>query len=510
IQRKQGKKFAYLTPEMQPILEETYGIIVYQEQVMLIGVAVAGFSMADADMLRKAMGKKKADVMAKMKEKFVEGAAKRGVAREKSSGLWDYIEPFAGYGFNKSHSVAYANLAYKTAYLKAHHPVAFMAAMLNSELSSSDAIAQYIGECKNMGISLLPVDINESHYFFTVPDNQIRVGLGAVKGVGESAIESILDARRRLGRFRSLAQVATEVDLRMANRKVFECLTKAGAFDPFGIHRAALCASLDAVLEFGQKRRKDRDEGQGSLLALLGGGTAAGDSAMEPAPDRSTPPWPEKERLRFEKEALGFFLTGNPLAEHQAEIERLITHTTADLKEGVEGSATLGGIVNGFNRVKIKTGMNAGRFMGRFVLEDLTGSIPVTLFANQLQQFGHMIADDAVILVKGQVRERGGEMEMTVEEVSLLDKLGVRPLAGIDVLLKVSAISTNSMLRLRDLLVEHPGEVPVKFQVQLPDRVVHIAAQDNYKIQHSPQLASSIEQMFGQGSVRERYQAVPA
>ncbi|HKH49992.1 MAG TPA: DNA polymerase III subunit alpha [Thermoanaerobaculia bacterium] len=510
IQRKQGKKFAFLTPEMQPILEETYGIIVYQEQVMLIAVAVAGFSMAEADTLRKAMGKKKKDVMAKMKAQFVDGTAGRGMPREKASDLWDKIEPFAGYGFNKSHSVAYANLAYKTAYLKAHYPVAFMAAMLNSELSSSDAIAKYTAECRNMGITLLPVDINESSYFFTVADNQIRFGLGAVKGVGESAIESILEARRRLGRFRSLAQVATEVDLRVANRKVFECLAKAGAFDGFGVHRAALCASLDSFLEYGQKRRKDRDEGQGSLLALLGGGGSAGSESMEPTPDRATPPWPEKERLRFEKEALGFYLTGNPLSEHQAEIERLISHTTADLKEGVEGSATLGGVVNGFNRVKIKTGANAGRFMGRFVLEDLTGSIPVTLFANQLQQFGHLIADDAVVLVKGQVRERGGDMEMTVEEISPLDKLGVRPLAGVDVLLKASAISTNSMLRLRDLLVEHPGDVPVTLQVQLPDRVVHITAQESYKVQLSPKLATSIEQIFGQGSVRERYQALPA
>ncbi|HJX26426.1 MAG TPA: DNA polymerase III subunit alpha, partial [Thermoanaerobaculia bacterium] len=229
IQRKQGRKFNYALPETKPILEETYGVFVYQEQVMLTAVAVAGFTMADADKLRKAMGKKKADEMAKMKAKFVEGAAKRGVAPEKSSALWDYIEPFAGYGFNKSHSVAYAFLAYKTAYLKAHFPVAFMAAMLNSELSSSDAIAKYIGECKNMGIPLLPPDINESSYFFTVAEDKVRFGLGAVKGVGESAVEAVLEARRRVGRFRSLAHLTTEVDLRLANRKVFECMVKAGA-----------------------------------------------------------------------------------------------------------------------------------------------------------------------------------------------------------------------------------------------------------------------------------------
>ncbi|HEX2645149.1 MAG TPA: DNA polymerase III subunit alpha, partial [Thermoanaerobaculia bacterium] len=238
IQRKLGrKKVKYIFPETQEILEETYGVIVYQEQVMLIAVAVSGFTMAEADTLRKAMGKKKLDVMAKMKEAFVSGAEKRGKSREKAGELWDYIEPFAGYGFNKSHSVAYAMLAYKTAYLKAHYPVAFMAAMLNSEISSSDTIAKYVGEVRNMGIAMLPPDINESSYFFTVVKNAgaeaIRYGMGGVKGVGEGAIEAVLEARRRLGHFRSLAQLASEVDLRAVNRKVFECLTKAGAFDSF-------------------------------------------------------------------------------------------------------------------------------------------------------------------------------------------------------------------------------------------------------------------------------------
>ncbi|HYH46843.1 MAG TPA: DNA polymerase III subunit alpha, partial [Thermoanaerobaculia bacterium] len=212
IQRKLGrKKVKYIFPETETILEETYGVIVYQEQVMLIAVAVAGFSMAEADVLRKAMGKKKADVMAKMKQKFADGAAARGKARDKAEELWDYIEPFAGYGFNKSHSVAYAMLAYKTAYLKAHYPVAFMAAMLNSELSSSDSIAKYLGECRNMGIGMLAPDINESDFAFTVVGKDIRFGLGAIKGLGQGAIEEILTVRRRTGRFRGLAHLACEV-----------------------------------------------------------------------------------------------------------------------------------------------------------------------------------------------------------------------------------------------------------------------------------------------------------
>ncbi len=508
IQRKQGKKFVYQLAETKPILEETYGVIVYQEQVMLIAVAVAGFTMAEADTLRKAMGKKKIDVMAKMKEKFVEGAAKRGVAREKSAGLWDYIEPFAGYGFNKSHSVAYADLAYKTAYLKAHYPVAFMCAMLNSELSSSDSIAKYIGECRNMGIALLPPDINESSFPFTVVGESIRFGLGAVKGVGSSAIDSVLEVRRRLGRFRSPAQLTSEVDLRLVNRKVLECLVKAGAFDSLGVARHALWASIDAVLEYGQRRRKERDEGQTSLFgALLGGGDSSSQS-LEPQPDLSAPAWPEKERLRAEKEALGLYLTGNPMSELSEAIERLTTHTLADikeLKEAIEGQVTVGGLVNGFNKSKIKTGPNAGRFMGRFLLEDLTGSLPVTLFANQLQQFGHLIADDIAILVKGQVRERGTDVELTVEDVVLLDKLAVRPVVGVDVLVNGAAASQTLLLKLKDVLIEHPGDVPVTLKVKLADRTVSIGTKESYKIQFGPQLKSNIEHLLGQGTVHERY-----
>jgi DNA polymerase III subunit alpha len=510
IKRKTGKsRVKYILPETKEILEETYGVIVYQEQVMRIAVAVAGFSMAEADVLRKAMGKKKADVMAKMKEQFAAGAVKRGVPREKAHELWDYIEPFAGYGFNKSHSVAYAMLAYKTAYLKTHYPVAFMAAMLNSELSSSDAIAKYLGECRNMGIRMLPPDINESDYPFTVVGEAIRFGLGAVKGVGEGAIEVVLAARRRVGRFRGLAHLACEMDGRLVNRKVYECLVKAGAFDSLGVDRAALAAALDRVLDYAQRRRQEREQGQGSLFgAMLGGGSGeagmGGSNGLEPAPDPNTPPWPERERLRYEKEALGFYLSGNPLSEHAEALARLATHTTADLREGYEGPATVGGMVTAVRRVKIKSGPNAGRFMGRFVLEDALGSVPVTLFANQMQQFGHLLEDEAVVLVKGDVRERGSEPEMTVEELIPLERVAARALAGVELLLEPTMAQAD-MLKLKDLLLEHPGPVPVTLSLKYTERTVSIAAKETYKIDFSPKLAASIEGLLGQGRVVERF-----
>ncbi len=334
---------------------------------------------------------------------------------------------------------------------------------------------------------------------FTVVGDRIRYGLGAVKGVGESAIESVLAARQRAGRFRGLVHLATEVDLRTVNRKVFECLVKAGAFDSLCANRAALWSALDRMLDHAQKRRQERDVGQGSFFdAVL--------PAREPEPDLSVKPWPERERLRYEKEALGYFLTGNPLLEHQEALERLVTHTTAALREGgAEGTVIVGGMVSGLSRTKIKSGANAGRFMGRFVLEDFEGNLPVTLFANQLQQFGHLLADEAVVLVKGQVRERGTDVELTVEEITPLDKLAARPLAGIDLMLDPS-VSQTQILKLRDLLTEHPGEVPVTLKLQLPDRVVPIGLQESYKVQIDPGLVSSIEGLLGEGSVRERHQ----
>jgi len=557
IQRKLGKKkVKYLLPEIKDILEETYGVITYQEQVMLIAVAVAGFTMAEADVLRKAMGKKKAEVMAQQEQKFIDGAVARQVPRAKAQELWNQIEPFAGYGFNKSHSVAYAMLAYKTAYLKAHYPVAFMAAMLNSELSSSDAIAKYLVECRaNMGIQVLPPDINESDYFFTVapvtPEAQkaIRFGLGAIKGVGEGAIESVLAARRRVGSFRSLAHLVSEIDLRLANHKVLECLIKAGAFDSLGVHRAALAGVLDDVLEYGQRRRREREEGQTNLfgLAVLAGngqgavggvggaggmGTAAGGFEREPWPDPAAPVWSERERLRYEKEALGLYLTGNPLSEFQEALSRLTTHSTAGLKEGAEGTVTVGGVVSGFTRVKIKSGPNAGRFMGRFVLEDLEGSLPVTLFANQLQQFGGVVADEAVVLVKGQLRDRGGrasqagqggqsgqspasggaggaggqgggDVELTVEEIIPLDRWRERPPAGIDLVVAPN-MPAPDLRRLRDLLYEHPGPVPVSLSLRDAERTVRITTGDKCKVDFGPELAAAIEAILGPGCVRKR------
>ncbi|MGD2114114.1 MAG: DNA polymerase III subunit alpha [Acidobacteriota bacterium] len=501
IQRKQGTKpIRYILPETEQILEETYGIIVYQEQVMQIAVQVAGFSMAQADVLRKAMGKKKLEVMEEQKEQFLDGAEARGVERKKARELWDYIEPFAGYGFNKSHSVAYAMLAYKTAWLKAHHPVAFMAAMLNSELSSSDAVAKYIRECQAMGIDVLAPDVNESGWSFTVVGDTVRFGLGAVKGVGEGAVEAMIAARREVGRFDSLAHFASSVDLRQVNHKVFEGLIKAGCFDGLEVHRAALYEALDPILGWAGRQQRDQEAGQGSLFG--------GSASLEPAPDPGTPAWPDRERLSYEKEALGFYLTGNPLAEYEADLARHVSHTLDEVlaagEDELTGPVTLGGLVTRLRQAKIKSGINAGRLMGRFVLEDLHGRIPVTLFANQFEQFGHLLEDEAIVIVKGEVRERGSEKELAVEEMTSLERAAGKLLSGVDLEL-AHDLDESLLRRLREILLDHHGKIPVTFELRLGNKKVRVKPAEAYTVQPNDTLKAQVEKVLGQGSVKERY-----
>jgi DNA polymerase-3 subunit alpha len=493
VERKQGKKKPkYLVPQLEPILEETYGIIVYQEQVMRIAQEVCGFSMGEGDLLRKAMGKKIAAVMEEQREKFIDGAASHGIDRKKAQQLWDYIAPFAGYGFNKSHSVAYAMLAYKTAYLKAHHPVTFMAAMLTSEMSSKDNVAKYIRECREMGIPMLPPDVNESRWFFTAIDDAIRFGLGAVKGVGESAVEAILTARQEVGRFESLAHFATSIDLRAVNSKVFDALIKAGAFDSFGIERRALAESLNDVLGFASRRQQEQAAGQGTLF---GGG-----ALPEPEGRTSLEPWPERERLRYEKEALGFYLTGNPLSEHQEQLRALSCLTIGQLEGDGERKVTVAGVVSGARQAKIKSGRNAGRLMGRFLLEDLEGSVPVAVFADQFEAFGSLIHEDALILVKGVARDRGSGIEMTVEEIVSLDRAEEDLITELEVELH-GEMSAPSLVALRELMIEHAGDIPVCFKMSVNGRAVRIAPPDRFRVSYRPELVAGIEAIVGAGTV---------
>jgi len=501
IKRKRGEKAVrYALPETRPILEETYGVIAYQEQVMQIAVDVAGFTMGEADILRKAMGKKKPAVMAKQKEKFIQGATGRGVAKRKAQELWEHIEPFAGYGFNKSHSVAYAMLAFKTAYLKAHHPVAFMTAMLTSEMSSKDNVAKYFQECREMDIAVLPPDINESSWSFTAVGGSIRFGLGAVKGVGEAAVEAILEARCQVGSFRSLAHFAMEVDSKSLNHKAMESVICAGCFDSLGFNRSDLLAALDRILDYAQRKRREKEAGQGSLFSS--------EALPEPQPIAGSEVWTERERLYREKEALGFYLTGNPLSEHQSKLAHLTDHTTSSIRANGEGSVRIGGIVTRLTTNRIRTGPNAGRMMARFTLEDLEGSVPVAVFADQLQKVSHLLEDEAIVVIKGMARDRGADVEITVEDVTALEQVDKSLIQELVIQLP-GDLTTARMLQLRDILIEHSGDTPVRMVIPVEGREVSISPEQRFRVHLDKTLVESVEKVLGHGSLRKLYGEPP-
>src|SRR5437660_8673339 len=309
VDRKHGrKKVEYDLPELQEILQETLGVIVYQEQVMQIANRLAGYSLGDADLLRRAMGKKKAEEMAQQRDRFVKGATERKYPAKKIEKIFDLMAQFAGYGFNKSHSAAYALLAYHTAYLKTHFPVEFMAALLTSVTGSTDDVVKYINECSEMGIAVEPPDINVSDANFTPPGSAIRFGLAAVKNVGGNAIESIVAARKNLGKFESIFAFCEKVDLRLLNKRVLESLIKRGAMDALG-RRAQLMAVLDKAIERAQKTQRDAESGQHRLFGVFQ--EEDGQNHIDRLPE--TPDWDEHQRLAAEKEILGFFITGHPL-----------------------------------------------------------------------------------------------------------------------------------------------------------------------------------------------------
>ncbi|HEX7418325.1 MAG TPA: DNA polymerase III subunit alpha, partial [Thermoanaerobaculia bacterium] len=408
VRRKNGSsKAKFLVPAMKEILEETYGVIVYQEQVMQIAQAVAGYSLGQADLLRKAMGKKDAEIMAAERDKFVSGAAANGYEKKKANEIFDYIEPFARYGFNKSHSVAYALVAYQTAWLKVHYPRHFMAALMTSEMDKTENVVKFIHETSQMGIKVLPPDMNESNYSFTVVGNDIRFGLGAVKGVGESAIESILEARRHVGRFKSLMQFCEEVDLRACNKKVLEALVKSGSFDFIGLTRKALYEQLEPTADSAQRDKEAKEKGQESLFGMLGGG-----QAPTPVPDSrgrlSSTEWPDEEMLRYEKETLGFYVSGHPLNKYSNELKIFSNANTETLYQFIDETVNIGGIVSQIKRSKIKKGPNEGKLMAKFVLDDQFGSVDVVVFSDLYSKYVKWLDNGVAVLLTAAVKDTGG------------------------------------------------------------------------------------------------------
>jgi DNA polymerase III subunit alpha len=510
IRRRHGHtRVSYELPQLEPILEGTYGVMVYQEQVMQIASALAGFSMGEADILRKAMGKKKADVMAAQMEQFLAGCQARGVPPKKARKIWDHMEQFAGYGFNKSHSAAYALLAYQTAYLKANYPEFFMAALLTSERANTDKMVMYIGECREMGIRVLPPDVNQSDIYFTVvpragvqggatqpplAQRDIRFGLAAIKNVGEGAVEAVLEARKT-GSFRSLIDFCERIDLRAVNRRVIESFIKSGSFDSLDPRRAALFTGIDRAMEAGQKHQRDREQGQSSLFGMLMGEGEGGPE--ERIPD--APAWGEGERLAHEKESLGFFITGHPLERYRAELAQWASASTSRLIELGDREVSIGGIITALRLIKTKKGDR----MASFTLEDLDGGVEALVFPETYKKVAGRLAEDQVVLVKGKAELLDeGKARLLVSEVLPLDQAKMVEARFVTIRLPMAAWDRTKGEKLRDILGSHRGECPVTLELTRPGAYdVAIAPSTYFRVRPGPVLRDEVEALLGPGSL---------
>ncbi len=459
INRKLGRdRVTYPHPALEEVLKPTYGVITYQEQVMRIANLLAGYSLAEADVLRKAVGKKIKELIQEELQRFVERAVALGHDRRTVEDIAAQIETFGRYGFNKSHAVAYSVLSYQTAWFKTHYPAEFMAALLSSEIGNTDKVVEYINEARELGLDVLPPDVNESGFKFTVvADTRIRFGLGGIKNVGEGAIASILAGRAAAGPYRSLVDLCDRVDLRLCNKRVFESLIDAGACDSLGGHRAQLIAALDAAFAEAQARQSERDAGQ---VGLFGEDTPIPHPAS-PIPEGT--PWPEHERLQREKAVLGFFISGHPLAKYRTEVELFGTRTTATLGRWSDQTVTIAAVVT---VVKRQISKKTGSEYARLVLEDFHGTAEALVFPEAWARLNAVIRSDQALLLTGSysARDRGEEQApFIVEAVRALDDL--RESGAIAVELRWSATDPPDPEAARAvvaLCAAHPGPAPVQ------------------------------------------------
>ena len=428
VRRKHGEEaVSYLHPALEPVLGTTYGSFVYQEQIMLIAQRLAGFSLNEADGLRKAMGKKKLDQMLKYKKQFVDGCSRNAVAEEISSQVWDVMQPFAEYAFNKSHTVAYAVLTYQTAYLKANHPIEFMAALMTCDMGTTDKLVPFIDECRRMGVHVLAPDVNRSGVEFGVEDEKggraIRFGLAAVRGVGEGAAKAITEARTRSGGlFPSLPDFCEAIDLALVNRATLEALVRAGGLDALGGHRAQILAGLSPCLEMAASAQEDKKAGQ---MSLFGGGApaqAAGTAARSfelPTAE----PWPETQVLAFEKESLGIYMSSHPLAKHERALRAFATHPLGGLAAAGTGTRVrIAGMVAHLKTQFPKTGRNVNRKFARFRMEEFDGSVGCVMFADQLEEAQAILANEAIGFVEGTLDLTREEPDVKVDRFLLVEK----------------------------------------------------------------------------------------
>jgi DNA polymerase-3 subunit alpha len=483
IKRKKGTKAVrYDLPQLKEILDETYGVILYQEQVMRIANKLAGFSLGQADILRKAMGKKNIQAMAKQKEHFVQGAVGNGISEKKAEKIFDLMALFAEYGFNKSHSAAYAYVSFQTAYLKTHYPVAFMAATLSADMNDTDKIVKSINECRKMKIEILPPDINLSGREFKVIGNSIRFGLEAVKGVGGAAIEAIIDVRGEGGPFNAVSDFIDRVDTRKVNKKVLESLVKAGAFDSLGVTRAAAMQTVADSLS-GSVRK---DTGQQSFF----GEEAAAEAAQ-------TEEWEEGEMLRNEKEALGFYITGHPLTRYDALLRRMKAKKTPELEDVPDRhEVAVGGVLRQIRKKNVKS---TGDLMAYLTLEDDEGSAEVIVFSELYKSVDGLLKKDGLLLVKGSIDRDEKGVRVRAKEVVTLEDAGRSRMNRIEISLQGNGSGSERLRTIRSLAAQHPGDCQLFLRIRLNGSQTLIATP--VQLNPAPSVINNLEEIVGKGAV---------
>ncbi len=515
IERKWGRrKVEFLLPELEAILKDSLGVIVYQEQVMRIANVLASYSLGEADLLRRAMGKKDDKAMAEQRERFVTGAAKLGHPRAAVSEIFDQMEKFSGYGFNKSHSAAYALVAYQTAYLKTHYPVEFMAALLTSETSKPDSVVKYIGECREMGIRVEPPDVQVSGAQFTphrTEESQaIRFGLAAVKNVGGNAIESILKARAEAGgRFKSLWEFCEKVDLRLMNKRVIESLIKAGALDSLGT-RGQLMAAVDKAMERAQKAQRDLEQGQSGLFGLFDETPARGRDAdaLPPAAD-----WEEGERLANEKEVLGFFVSGHPLDKYAGKLRNLTgVITVAEALERKPPERRWGGqsdpadelqVAGIIHGLRVQKSRRDQRLYAQATLEDATGKMELICFARDYERLAQQLKIEAPVLVRGQLMgEEDAAPKIAVSQVQALEEVQVKLPGGVRIKINLDRATEDILAQLKNEAMAAPGPGKVLLQLEKKGEYAVILEPEGMSVAADRGWVERVEELAGKGSVQ--------
>ena len=506
INRKHGRaKVEYPHPDLAPILKPTYGVILYQEQVMQIAQVLAGYTLGGADLLRRAMGKKKPEEMAKQREIFTAGAVARGVAQKTATYIFDLMEKFAGYGFNKSHSAAYALVSYQTAWLKRHYPAAFMAAVLSADMDNTDKVVGLIEECRAMGLEVIPPNVNVCEYRFTITitdDRTILYGLGAIKGVGEGAIESIRASFHAQGKFANLFEFCQRIDLKKANRRTLEALIRSGALDELGPSRATLMASLTTASQLADQQSRDSASGQEDLFGAM----APAETKREQARCEfmEAQDWDDETRLNGEKETLGLYLTGHPIARYEKELKDIITSSIADLHPTTNQVMTVAGLIVAMRTMYTKRGAK----MAFITLDDRSGRVELAVFAESFQQYRDLLAKDRLVVVEGDVSvdEYTGGVKMSAQKIYDISRarqeFASRLLVTIDHR-KAGNGFVNALLQVLTPFKE--GHCPVYLQYLGSTAKANIRLGERWSVHPTDELIHRLNELAGENNVKVEY-----